>query len=236
MLCNWFLPRKTFSEKSKWKRLFDDQVMEKKEAPMIFFARVDKSVGVFVILGVYLSVEDVNLKIVKVLTADYGLEQRTILYRDNITRAEREAIVRQRYTIMSRNTSTKDRIVGQALVANKPGRRNRKQHGSGKGVAGKGVSADVAVAKNDNNSSTKDGERKFDDMRNKCHRCLERRHRWFDCTVHVIPAAKKTTNGSREIISCLTISMLGKRDAVGEREKSKDGNEKWIADGGATFT
>ena len=47
------------------------------------------------ILGVYLSVEDVNLKIVKVLTADYGLEQRTILYRDNITRAERGAIVRQ---------------------------------------------------------------------------------------------------------------------------------------------
>ena len=165
MLCNWFLPRKTFSEKSKRKRLFDDQVMEKKEAPMIFFARVDKSVGVFVILGVYLSVEDVNLKIVKVLTADYGLEQRTILYRDNITRAEREAIVRQRYTIMSRNTSTKDRIVGQALVANKPGRRNRKQHGSGKGAAGKGVSADVAVAKNDNNSSTKDGEREFDDKR-----------------------------------------------------------------------
>ena len=78
---------------------------------MIFFARVDKSVGVFVILGVYLSVEDVNLKIVKVLTADYGLEQRTILYRDNITRAEIEAIVRQRYTIMSRNTSMKDRIV-----------------------------------------------------------------------------------------------------------------------------
>ena len=106
MLCNWF-----FSEKSKWKRLFDDLVMEKKEAPMIFFARVDKSVGVLVILGVYLSVEDVNLKIVKMLTADYELEQRTILYRDNITRAEIEAIVRQRYTIMSRNTSMKDRIV-----------------------------------------------------------------------------------------------------------------------------
>ena len=29
--------------------------------------------------------------------------------------------------------------------------------------------------------------------------------------------------------------MLGKRDAVGEREKSHDGNEKWIADSGATF-
>ena len=179
--------------------------------------------------------EDVNLKIVEVHTADYEFEQRTIPYKNNITRAEIEAIGRQRYTIMSRSTSTKNRSVGQALVANKPARRNRKQ-GDGKGVAGEGVCGGVAVAKNDDSSSTKDGERKFDGMRNKCHRCLERRHRWFDCTVHVIPAAKKTTNGSREIISCLTISMLGKRDAVGEREKSKDGNEKWIADGGATFT
>ena len=32
------------------------------------------------------------------------------------------------------------------------------------------------------------------------------------------------------------MSILGKRDAIGEREKSKDGHEKWIADSGATFT
>ena len=29
--------------------------------------------------------------------------------------------------------------------------------------------------------------------------------------------------------------MLGKRDAVGGREQSKDGSEKWIADSGANF-
>ena len=101
-------------------------------------------------------------------------------------------------------------------------------------VAGKGVFGGVAVPKNDNNSSTKDGERKFDDVRNKCHRCLEPGHQWFDCTTHVIPAAKKSPNGSGEIIGCLAISVV-KRDAVGERENSKDGNEKWIADSGATF-
>ena len=166
-------------------------------------------------LGVNLPVEDVNLKIV-VLTADYGFGQRTILYEDNITRAEIEAIARQRYTIMSRSTSTKSRNVGRALVANKPARRNRKQEDNGKGVAGEGGSGGVAVAKNDNNSKRKDEERKFDDTRNKYHRCLEPGHRWFDCTAHVIPAADKSQNGSGEILGCLAIDVLGK--AVGERE------------------
>ena len=48
---------------------------------------------------------------------------------------------------MSRTTSTKNRNIGQAVVANKPARRNRKQQGNGNGVAGKGVSGGVAVAK-----------------------------------------------------------------------------------------
>ena len=115
---------------------------------MRFFACVDKIVGVSGSLGVHLPVEDVTLKIVEVVTADYEFEQRTILYKDDITRAEIEAIVRQRCTIMSRgSTSAKNRNVGQALVANKPARRNRKQQGNGKGVAGKGASGGVAVTK-----------------------------------------------------------------------------------------
>ena len=43
------------------------------------FARVDKIVGVLGSLGVHLPTEDVNLKIVEVLTDDYEFEQRTIL-------------------------------------------------------------------------------------------------------------------------------------------------------------
>ena len=113
------------AEKSKWKRQFNDLVMEKKEERMRFFARVDKIVGVLGSLGVHLITEDVNLEIVEVPTDDYEFEQRTILYRDNITRAEIDAIVRQRHTIMSRGASTKVRNEGQALIANKPGRRNR---------------------------------------------------------------------------------------------------------------
>ena len=135
---------------------------------------------------------------------------------------------------MSRGASTKVRNVGQALIGNKPGRRNRKKEGRGNGGrAGKGVSDYVVAAEKDNRSSTKVG--KYDDMRNKCHRCLEPGHRWFNCTAHVIPAAKKSQNGSGEIIGCLSIGMLGERDAVGEREQGTDGTEKWIADNGATF-
>ena len=77
MLCIGFLP-KTLSEKSKWKRQFDDLVMEKKEEPMKFFARVDKIVGVLGSLGVHMPIEDVNLKIVEVLRDDCEFEQRTI--------------------------------------------------------------------------------------------------------------------------------------------------------------
>ena len=99
---------------------------------MRFFARVDKIVGVVGSLGVHLPTEDVNLKIVEGLTVEYEFEQRTILYRDNTTRAGIEAIVKQRHKIMSRGASTNVRNVGQALIANKPGRRNRKQESSGR--------------------------------------------------------------------------------------------------------
>ena len=69
-------------------------------------------------------------------------------------------------------------------------------------------------------------ERTFDDMRNNYHLCLEPGHGRFDCSAHVIPAANKSPNGSGDIIGCLVIGMLCKRDVVGEREKTKDGNEK----------
>ena len=92
-------------------------------------------------------------------------------------------------------------------------------------VAGEGVSGG-AVAKNDNNSSTKDGERTFDDMRMKCHRCMEPGHR-LHRALH--SSTKKSQNGSGEIIGCLAIGMLRKKNAVRERE-SKDGTETWIGD------
>ena len=101
-------------------------------------------------------------------------------------------------------------------------------------MAGEGISGCAAATKDDN-SSTECGERNYDDVRNKCHRCLEPGHRWFDCTAHVVPAAMKSHSGSGEVIRCLTIAMLGNSDAAREREQSKDATERWIADSGATF-
>ena len=115
------------------------------------------------------------MKVVEILTTVVKFKHRTILYRDNFTPAEIEAMVRERSTMMSRCTSMNIRNVRQALAGNKPDRRNRKQEGSGKhdrtgkGVAGEGRSS-AAAKKKHANSSTKDGGRKYDDMRNKCHR------------------------------------------------------------------
>ena len=52
------------------------------EEPMQFFSRVNKIVGTLASLGVPKSEGDVNRKLVQVLTADYGIEQRMLLYRD----------------------------------------------------------------------------------------------------------------------------------------------------------
>ena len=53
---------------------FSELEMENNEGLIRLFARVDKIVGVLESLGVYLPVEDVNLKIVEVLTTDYESE------------------------------------------------------------------------------------------------------------------------------------------------------------------
>ena len=53
-------------------------VTEKREQSMRSLARLDQTVGVLASLGVYLSVEDVNLNMVKVFTDDYDCKQRTI--------------------------------------------------------------------------------------------------------------------------------------------------------------
>ena len=199
--------------------------------PMKFFTRVDKIVGVLGSYGVHLPVEDVNLTIVEVLATVFKFEQRTILCRENITPAEIETIVKQRSTIMPRNTSKNIRNVGQAFAGNKPRRRNRKQGGiskndhTGKGVAGKGISG--AAGESENASSrTKDGGRKYDDKRNKGHRCQEPGDRLYDCTTHVIRATAIPHSGPGEMIGCLTIGMLSNSDAVGGREQRKDGTDK----------
>ena len=96
--------------------------MEKGEEPIKFFSRVDKIVGTLASLSVPKSEGDVNRKLVRVLTANYEIEQRTRLYRDEITRAEIESIVRQRHL---RLLVLKGKDVGQALFSNGASRRGR---------------------------------------------------------------------------------------------------------------
>ena len=60
---------------------------------MKFFDRIDKTVGVLASLGVAKTVVDANREIIMTLTSDYEMEERTILYREDVTRAEIESII-----------------------------------------------------------------------------------------------------------------------------------------------
>ena len=62
--------------------------MERDEEPTKFFSRVDKIAGTLASLGVPKSEGDVNRILARVLTADYEIEQRTLFYRDEISRAD----------------------------------------------------------------------------------------------------------------------------------------------------
>ena len=125
MLRDWFLPR-TIGKHVKWSDAFDAVQMEKGEEPMKFFSRVDKTAGILASPGVQKSVCDVNRTLVTVLTTDYEMEQRTLLYRDEISRAEIDSIVRQRHLRLPVSTGGN---VGQALLTsaedNSGGERNR---------------------------------------------------------------------------------------------------------------
>ena len=81
---------------------------------MKYFGRVDKIVGVLTSLGVVKTVADVNRKIIMRLTSDYEKEQRDILYREDVIRAEIESIIRQRRL---RHPASKGKNVGQALFS-----------------------------------------------------------------------------------------------------------------------
>lgn len=61
--------------------------MENGEEAMKHFGRIDKIVQVLASLGVVKSVADVNYKIILTLTSDYEMEERTIVYREDVTRA-----------------------------------------------------------------------------------------------------------------------------------------------------
>ena len=111
MLRDWFLPT-SIATHVKWPDAFDAEQIEKGQEQMKFFRRVDKIVGILTSLGVQKTVGDVHRKLVRVRASDYEMEQRTLLYRDEISRAEIENIVRQSHLRLPVSTGGN---VGQAL-------------------------------------------------------------------------------------------------------------------------
>ncbi|CAM9954547.1 unnamed protein product, partial [Laminaria digitata] len=193
--------------------------MEKGEEPMKCFSRVDKIVGILGSLGEEESVGDVNQKLVRVLTHDYEMEQRTLLYRDDVNREDIESIVRQRHL---RLPVTKGRNVGQALFSNGAAQGGR---GGGRGY---------------NRSN------EYDKVKGKCIRCLEPGHMWYQCKARITPASERTSGGgaqgqnnSGETVCCLANAMLSIGDDSRAEERSGDLTEslaeRWIADSGASF-
>ena len=122
--------RTTTAEQVKCSEAFDSAKMEKGEEPIKYFGRIDKIVGVFASLGVVKTVADVNRKIIMTLTSDYEMEERIILYREDVTGAEIESIIQQRHL---RLPASKGKNVGQALFSNgttRGGRAGRGRHRS----------------------------------------------------------------------------------------------------------
>ena len=97
---------------------------------MKYFGRIDNIVGVLASLGAVKTVADVNRRIIMTLTSYYEMEERTILYREDVTRAEIGSIIPQRHL---RLPASNGKNVGQALFSNgaaRGGRAGRGRHGS----------------------------------------------------------------------------------------------------------
>ena len=259
MLRDWFLP-KSVATQVKWSDAFDAVQMEKGEEPMKFFSRVDKIVGTLASLGVPKSEGEVNRKLVRVLTADYEIEQRTLLYRDEITRAEIESIVRQRHL---RLPVPKGKNVGQALFSNGTARGGRGGGRGGNRGGGRGSNRNNVRSRNKGsaNADASQGsegssspptpkqtipQSEYDKVKGKCIRCLEPGHMWYQCKARVTPASERTSgegaqgqNNSGETVCCLANAMFSRSDDSCTEERSESITEslaeKWIADSGASF-
>ena len=128
-MCDWFMS-KTMAEQVKWSVAFESTKMEKGEEPMKYFGRIDEMFGVLASLGVVKTVADVNRKIIMTLTSDYEMEEHTILYHEDVARAEIESITHQLYL---RLPASKGKNMDQALFWNgaaRGGRVGRDRHRS----------------------------------------------------------------------------------------------------------
>ena len=201
---DWFLPR-SMATQVKWLDAFGAVQMGKGEEPMKFFSRVDKIVGILTSLGVQKSVGDVHRKLVRVLTSDYEMEQRALLYRDEISRVEIENIVRQRHLRLPVSTGGNvDQALwtsGQDNGGSGRNRNKRKPRNSNNSTrrdsSNSSNSSDSSRSFNNSNNSNNSSnssnssnipQSAYDLVRGKCIRCSEPGHRWRECTAPPPPS------------------------------------------------
>ena len=179
------------------------------------------------------------------LTSDYEMEERTILYHEDVTRAEIESITRQRHL---RLPASKGKNVGQALFSNGATRGGRAGRGRHRSSGKPRVGSDTANKNSQGSSSsnppapTQDTSSAFDKVKGKCIGCLEPGHTWSQCKARITSAPEQTSGGGaqgqnngRETVCCFAKCMLGTNDDTHNEERSDFVGEEWIADSGACF-
>ena len=122
---------------------------------MKFFDRVDKIVSTLALHDVTKSEGDVSRKLVKVLTDEYEIEQRTLLYRDEKMRAKIENIVQQRHLSLP---VSKGKNVGQALFSSGVGRGGRGGGRGGSRGGGRGYNRNNGRSRNKGSANAETSE------------------------------------------------------------------------------
>ena len=205
-----------------------------------FFSRVDKVDDIVTSFGEPKSVGDVNRNLVRVLTSDYEVEQRTLFYRDEISPAQVENIVRQRHLRLPVSTGGN---VGKAFWTSRQdnggsgkNRNNRQRNGNNITDSSNGSnssnSGDTSNSSNGNNNSNSSSgsyipQSAYDPARRNWFWCLEPGHRWRECAADVSPAigtnAQKNAN---EKVCCLASVLLGSSVSSCKEDPSKNTAEK----------
>ena len=104
------------------------------------------------------------------------MEERTILYREDVTRAEIEIIIRQRHL---RLPASEGKNMGQALFSNGATRGGRAGRGRHRSIGNPRGGSDTANKNSQGSSSnnppapTQDTSSALDKLKGKCIRCLE---------------------------------------------------------------
>ena len=188
--------------------------------------------------------------------SDYEMEQRTLLYRDEISRAEIENIVRQRHLKIPLSTggnviqalwtsgqdnsgSGRNQINRKTRNKNSSSNRRDSSNSSNRGNS----SHSCNNSNNSNNSSNSSNssnipQSAYDLVRAKCIRCLEPGHRWRECTAYVLPVVGTTGNRQNkhiENVSWLASVLLGTSVGSSKENPSKNTADKWVVDSGATY-